>query len=228
MAERVAVLLDGEFVKKVLKQRLNRFPDVRDVMTEIARILKAPEVHEYALYRIFYYTADPLRGSFRHPLSGEQVDFGASRVFRENTSLIGRIENMPDMAVRRGTLVHQGWRLGESAAKGLLTGSKKGIEPEDIVARIKQSGVDVRIGLDIASFALKRLVSLIVLVTGDSDLVPAMKLARREGLRVVLDPLGRSVRPELKVHADRLIEVDGRRSATVFRGSPGGPEVPPV
>lgn len=59
--------------------------------------------------------------------------------------------------------------------------------------------------VDIASIALKRLASMVVLVTGDSDFVPAMKFARREGLRVVLDSLGRSVRPELKLHADRVI-----------------------
>jgi uncharacterized LabA/DUF88 family protein len=63
----------------------------------------------------------------------------------------------------------------------------------------------MRIGLDIASLALKRLVSTIVVVSGDSDLVPAMKLARREGLRVYLDPLGFHVRPELKIHADRIL-----------------------
>ena len=64
----------------------------------------------------------------------------------------------------------------------------------------------MRIGLDIASLAIKRLVSAVVLVTGDSDLIPAMKLARREGLRVFLGTLGSTqIRPELKVHADRII-----------------------
>jgi uncharacterized LabA/DUF88 family protein len=55
--------------------------------------------------------------------------------------------------------------------------------------------------------ALKRLVSTIVIVTGDGDLVPAMRLARREGLRVYLDTIGQShVRPELKKHADRVMD----------------------
>lgn len=64
----------------------------------------------------------------------------------------------------------------------------------------------MRIGLDIASLALKPLVSTVAVVTADSDLVPAMKFARREGLRVYLDTLGEvRVRPELKVHADRVL-----------------------
>ena len=39
----------------------------------------------------------------------------------------------------------------------------------------------MRVGLDIASLTLKKQVEVIVLVTGDSDFVPAMKFARREG-----------------------------------------------
>ena len=46
----------------------------------------------------------------------------------------------------------------------------------------------------------------IVVASGDADLVPAMKLARGEGPRVFLDTLGRTgVRPELKMHADRVL-----------------------
>ena len=147
MVERVAVLLDGEFVKKTLGRRLGQFPDLGDITAEVERI-----------------------------------------------------------AVRRGTLAHQGWQLGYASVKAMLAGTKQSVVAQNIAPRIRQKGVDMRIGLDIASLALKRLVSTIVLVAGDSDFVPAMKLARREGLRVLLDPLGSShVRPELKVHADLVI-----------------------
>ena len=74
------------------------------------------------------------------------------------------------------------------------------------IGAMNHIGPDMRIGLDIASLALKRLVFTVVIVTGDSDLVPAMRFARREGLRVLLDTLGsRSVRPELKIHADLVL-----------------------
>lgn len=48
----------------------------------------------------------------------------------------------------------------------------------------------------------------IVVVTGDSDLVPAFKFARREGLRVFLCHLGHGVKRELKAHADRTIRIE--------------------
>jgi uncharacterized LabA/DUF88 family protein len=36
-----------------------------------------------------------------------------------------------------------------------------------------QKGVDIKFGLDIASLAYKRLVERVVLITGDSDFIPA-------------------------------------------------------
>jgi uncharacterized LabA/DUF88 family protein len=59
----------------------------------------------------------------------------------------------------------------------------KGVTPErviltrDLVPAIEQKGVDLRIGLDISRLALTRAVEAIVVVTGDSDLVPAFKFA---------------------------------------------------
>ena len=65
--------------------------------------------------------------------------------------------------------------------------------------------MDIRIGLDIAWISLKRVVDVIVLVTGDSDFVAVMKCARKEGLKAILSPMGHSVRRELKAHADFII-----------------------
>ena len=62
----------------------------------------------------------------------------------------------------------------------------------------------MRIGLDISSLAYKKLVDQIVLISGDSDFVPAAKLARREGIDFVLDPLGADVKDSLYEHIDGL------------------------
>lgn len=53
---------------------------------------------------------------------------------------------------------------------------------------VRQKGVDMRIGLDIASWTFKKQASKIVLMAGDADFVPAAKLARREGIDFVLRP----------------------------------------
>ncbi len=69
---------------------------------------------------------------------------------------------------------------------------------------ITQKGVDMKIGLDIASLAHKKLVDRIVLVAGDSDIVPAAKHARREGIDFVLDPMWHTITPSLREHVDAI------------------------
>jgi uncharacterized LabA/DUF88 family protein len=44
-------------------------------------------------------------------------------------------------------------------------------------------------------------------VTGDSDFVPAAKLARREGVEFLLDPLWQRVSDELTEHVDGVVSV---------------------
>ena len=65
----------------------------------------------------------------------------------------------------------------------------------------------MRIGLDIASLTLKRQVDVIVLVTGDSDFVAAMKFARREGAQLFLVHLGHGVREALIEHSDLQLDI---------------------
>ena len=76
----------------------------------------------------------------------------------------------------------------------------------DFSLSLVQKGVDMKIGLDIASLSYKKLVDKIVLVAGDSDFVPAAKLARKEGIDFVLDSLGSDIRGILSLH------IDGRRT----------------
>ena len=49
--------------------------------------------------------------------------------------------------------------------------------------------MDIRIGLDIASLAYKELVDHVVLISGDSDFIPAAKVEWREGIDFILDPM---------------------------------------
>ena len=80
------------------------------------------------------------------------------------------------------------------------------ITSESLIPNVHQKGVDMRVGLDIASLTLKRQVEVIVLVTGDSDFVPAMKFARREGAQLYLVTLGHNVVEAMREHADLLLD----------------------
>ncbi|HMO50540.1 MAG TPA: NYN domain-containing protein [Kiritimatiellia bacterium] len=81
----------------------------------------------------------------------------------------------------------------------------RGLTPQDVRLGLRQKGVDMRIGLDISTLTLKKQVDTIVLVTGDSDFVPAAKLARREGVEFLLDPMWQSVKDDLHEHVDGIV-----------------------
>jgi uncharacterized LabA/DUF88 family protein len=83
-----------------------------------------------------------------------------------------------------------------------------------VLYAVQQKGVDMRIGLDIASLTYKKLVDQIILIAGDSDFVPAAKMARREGIDFILDPMWANIRPDLHEHIDGLRSVLQRPAAT--------------
>lgn len=82
------------------------------------------------------------------------------------------------------------------------------LNENDFQLKVEQKGVDMKIGLDIASMAFKKQVSQIVLISGDSDFVPAAKLARREGIDFILDSLYFPIKPDLFEHIDGLRTCD--------------------
>lgn len=118
---------------------------------------------------------------------------------------------MRKLALRLGYLNERSgaWVLRGDALKQLLRGdiAVGGLTTRDVRYDVQQKGVDMRIGLDIASLAFKKQVDQIVLVAGDSDFVPAAKLARREGIDFILDPMWASIRDDLHEHIDGLQSV---------------------
>lgn len=61
----------------------------------------------------------------------------------------------------------------------------------------------MRIGLDIAAYFDNHAVDRIILVSADTDCVPALKYGRKAGLQTVLvEPVGTKLPPELISHSD--------------------------
>jgi uncharacterized LabA/DUF88 family protein len=174
------------------------------VLAECTRISAHPEVQGQVLLRIYYYDAPPATSIAVNPLSGKGTNLGRTWVFASRKRLQDDLELMPNVALRKGELTVHGWRVRDSALREIAR-SRRGLAADDLMLNIEQKGVDLRIGLDIARLALRQLVETLVVVTGDSDMIPAFKFARREGLRVFLDHLGGPVKRELKAHADLVL-----------------------
>ena len=200
----VAIMLDGGYFTKRFRKLHGRFPKADDAIrfcTELMRCLDG-----CTLYRIFFYDADPYDGTSKNPISKQTVNFANTPVARDHRSLLQDLDQAPNFAIRRGEARMRGWKLGGSTLRSIQGDPSIQITDSSFVPDIVQKGVDMRIGLDMAALALKRLVHAVVVVTGDADIVPAMRFARREGLRTYLHTMGfGGVRPLLKAHADVVL-----------------------
>jgi uncharacterized LabA/DUF88 family protein len=201
---RYATLLDGGFVIKKLQQAHHHFPTAEEVEQLCTATAAHTHLASYELLRNYFYHATPARDVLTNPLDGSKMDLAATPIHAQHLSLLDRLEMKPNFSVRLGETMTHEWRLGSSAMKSLSKASRP-IQANDLVPNIMQKGVDLRIGLDIARLALRDMVRIIVVFTGDSDLVPAFKFARREGIKIYLNTLGHGVRRELKAHADILL-----------------------
>jgi uncharacterized LabA/DUF88 family protein len=159
------------------------------------------------LYRIFFYDCPPLEKKLHNPVTKRSVDFAKSdeAVFR--LSLHQRLLSKRKLALRLGHLSSDTpWTIKPRVIVELLAGKKNfaSLGPDDVMPAVRQKGVDMRIGVDVASLAFKKQVDQIVLIAGDADFVPAAKLARREGIDFVLDPMWRTIPQGLMEHIDGL------------------------
>ena len=222
MTTKVAILLDAGFYLKRLPY-IRRDLDVsnpHDVAASIGQLIdghlrQINDVYRYPnperlLYRCFFYDAWPYEKKAHLPISNKSIDYSKSNQAQFRNELLELLRDEPNLALRMGEVIRPGnssWILKEDAQRRLLKGdiSVSDLQDTDFTANLRQKGVDMRIGLDIASLTLKKLVNILVLVSGDSDFVPAARLARREGTTVILDPLQQKVAPDLWEHVDQFI-----------------------
>ena len=201
---RYAVLIDAGFLKR--KRGSREHPLTATSVADFVQELSGhPVLRELQLHRVYFYDAPPLRSTEHKPLAGGRIAFGDTPLARNNQRLHDELRSVPFVALRMGDLRFRGWTL--NAHQLPPDQAEVSITSGDLVPNVHQKGVDMRVGLDIASLTLKKQIDIIVLVTGDSDFVPAMKFARREGAQLFLVTLGHSVLDEMREHADLLLEL---------------------
>lgn len=209
---RTAILVDGGFYRKracYLWGQKTADARANELISYChAHLQKADGKDERSLYRIFYYDCEPMkRVSVFHPLSKQNVDLDKSDTFKWSAQFLGELKKKRKLAIRLGTLAGRpNYNLKPEITKELLLGTKllTDLTEADFVFNAQQKGVDMKIGIDIASLAYKRQVDQIILIAGDSDFVPAAKMARREGIDFILDPMQAKVKDDLFEHIDGL------------------------
>lgn len=210
--EKVAILVDGGFYLYRAHELFGEKDAIQraDELVEYClRHLKGTTGNESnSLYRIFYYDCPPMETNLWHPFLKKQVNMRKTKRYEWSKEFLDRLAHKRKVAIRLGEIQEgeSAFRIKDKSMRQLCNGNKtfEDLDSSDFELDIVQKGVDMRIGLDIASLAHKKLVSQIILISGDSDFVPAAKHARREGIDFVLDPMWQGIREELNKHIDGL------------------------
>lgn len=203
---KLAIIVDGGFIRAKLTKDGVR-PDANNIYQKIIAI-KDEHFGEDELFRIFYYDSLAIDEGIKkkHPISGEMIPLLADIDPAYTDKLYLKLKAKENVAFRYGELGFSGWRIRKlnQFAKKIKEGEE--IVAEDICINVKQKGVDLKIGLDIAWIAMKQIVDKLLIISADSDLVPAMKLARKEGLNVYLATLGQGPKANLTEHSDLVFK----------------------
>lgn len=220
---KTAILVDGGFYRKRAKHIWgDRSPkDRADELIRYCQLhIKDAKDESRSLYRILYYDCPPMDGLVFDPLSKKNVDLTKSPTYIWTMSFFAELLKRRKVAIRKGALLSRGrgYAFTTEATKSLLAHKLKleDVSARDLTPVCQQKGVDMKIGIDIVHLAYRHLVDQIILITGDSDFVPAAKIARVEGIDVVLDSMGAHVTDNLAEHVDGMFSHwrDSRISTT--------------
>lgn len=209
-----AIVVDGGFYRRRAQKLLGeKNPSERadELMKYCYRHLRNFNAD---LYRIFYYDCPPSDKHVYHPLTRETVHLKKSSQYLWMIQFLHELTSKRKVAVRRGEELQtqQGYLLRGSTVKKLCNGKMAldDLTERDFFLDITQKGVDMRIGVDIASLAEQGNVNQIIMISGDSDFVPAAKYARRQGIDFILDPMWSAITPNLNEHVDGIASAISR------------------
>jgi len=183
---KVAVLIDGGFLRVVAKKAKKTYDP--DFIEKFAHLCNSADE---GIFRILYYDCAMYSGTVKLPVSG------ADHAFVSSDAWLHALSHKDLFAVRRGVLKFRGFKPKKTpVAPATLTDA-------DFEPIFEQKGVDMRIGLDIAAYSDNHAVDRIILVSADTDCVPALKYGRKAGLQTVLIvPPKATLAPELFAHVD--------------------------
>ena len=197
MTTRVSVLIDGGFFSQKFFELNKRYPVSQDVISEVNKVMslvrdKTNGDTSDILFRIYYYDCKPFGEIIKDHTGNNEIDFSTKPTYRAKNIFLKKLCKEDKVALRIGELSFDGWKTDQHNANKW--------KPD-----FKQKGVDMKVGLDMAWMATKRIVDKIVLIAGDSDFVSPIKFVRKEGLQVYLYKMNHKVKETLIEHCDFVL-----------------------
>ncbi|GMV52778.1 MAG: NYN domain-containing protein [Chlorobi bacterium] len=201
---RLACLFDGEHFRRQIMLTSDRDVTPEDVESATAAIMDDVfTLHSrqvtVAHFRTYWYDGEPL-----------------SKVVSYDDGTTWDPDSDPETIQRRSflksvrSLDHTVTRLGKVKAS---SSRKKSGQSEDgsRKPRMRQKQVDMLLGLDLVSLAIKRMVTAVAVVTGDEDFEEPIRMAMAEGVFVYLVPFSSVFAESLADNVDAVLDTSVAR-----------------
>lgn len=245
------MIVDGGHLRKLLTYS-SRNPNVPRMTPEnIERILRGCVTDDEDLQRIYYYDCTDFTGRFHTPYPGwargecfamyksdlaQRIKRGSQfhilnpsktgdqlvHTEAANTAIWAANQHTSDVFRRLAQRDLFVVRYGEMKFKGWEKNARN--SGPEYFPSFQQKGVDMLIGLDIATIAITGQAQRIIFVANDTDFVPALKFARRTGRNVqvvIIDLPGRGQKsPALKENSDYCRKVAWPEGLEMFQSKP--------
>lgn len=223
---KTAILVDGGYYRKRAMALWGRKDAGRraDELFDYCLLHLSQPDEPRDLYRIFYYDCPPMTREMIHPLDASKINFADQSGTRWTNTFYEALAKKRKLAIRRGELAESQARydLKPNVLRALLRKERtvESLTKADFKIDVKQKGVDMRIGLDVASLAYGGYVDQIVLIAGDSDFIPVAKMARKHGIDFILDPMKQYIKAKLSEHIDGIESYVDAYTATLVEATP--------
>ncbi|MHB8438723.1 MAG: NYN domain-containing protein [Acidimicrobiales bacterium] len=151
----MAIFIDGGHISKLAANEFGVQVDYQKLSAEIAATIDAKTVEPVELLRALFYNCLPYQSA--KPTPDEAKRYGASQKFHT------QLEKIPRFQVRLGRLAFRGV---DAQGRPIF----------------QQKRVDLMLGLDFALLAGGHQIQHAAILTGDSDFIPAVEVAKQEGV----------------------------------------------
>lgn len=178
---RLAIFIDGAYLDFLVRSEFDMEVDLGKLANEVKGAVAGLTPEPVDLLRTHYYCCPPYQSN--PPTDEERQRYSNWRRFAD------AIKYLPRFEFREGRLAFRG---RDQTGKPIF----------------QQKRVDLLLGVDVALLSGKRQITHLALVAGDSDFIPAIQVAKQEGVSICLFHGPRSVTSGY--HQDLWQEADER------------------
>lgn len=177
----VAILLDGDFSRRLIRKKLGHSPSPGEMEAFCRSVVCRDEL----IVKAYYYDCPPFSEKRPLPVSKTGCDFSLSNVHKKAIQFQEDMRQNPFFIYRRGHLSFDGWNLKEGSISDLLKAPRP-LTDNDFAPILSQKQVDMKIGFDVAKLCINNIVPRILLATSDADFIPAIHFAKTYNVEVIL------------------------------------------